>query len=660
MPWAGKDRMSRKTPIGSLILLLAYSGINYGEAPDDEELPPIVVSATRSPQPTIAKAAGISIITRAEIEESGANHIVDVLRGQGGIQINDLFGDGSRATVGIRGFGSNAAANSLILIDGRRLNNSDLGAPDLNSVALKDIERVEIVQGSAGTLYGDQAVGGVINIITRRPDRFQVSLVGSVGSYNRLQGFAAIANRHANGIGYRITGEKRVADNYRDNNNLDYSNFFGTLDFRHSRGLVFIEYQNVDEELETPGALFADQVAEDRRQAQNPDDFVDTNTWVARAGLTQSIFSSWALRAEYTDRESDGSGVLSVAGMPGPVVTHRRHTEITPRLIGTINGRYGESLITFGADLFHTDFFLESVLGVIDNDQTMYGLYAQAVVPVSERLTLTGGIRHAGVENTITGALLPPNTEISDNVTVGEAGIAFRPDRMWRLYGRVDTNYRFVLADEFTSASFGGMIPETQTGTSYELGAEWDGIGAHAKLLLYRLDLNDEIAFDPILFINTNIGDTRREGVILEGDYTPIDKLTLLGHFSYVDAEVVDGPLQDSEIPFVANYIARASANYRFSERLSAFFELYGISDRVAQGDFANRLAGLPSYVVGNLNLTYRRNRFALAFLINNVFDKEYSDSAIASFRPPFFTPETAFFPAPERNFLVTLSYHYD
>ena len=90
--------MSRKTPIGLLILLLAYSGINYGEAPDDEELPPIVVSATRSPQPTIAKAAAISIITRAEIEESGANHIVAVLRGQGGIQINDLFGDGSRAT----------------------------------------------------------------------------------------------------------------------------------------------------------------------------------------------------------------------------------------------------------------------------------------------------------------------------------------------------------------------------------------------------------------------------------------------------------------------------------------------------------------------------------------------------------------------------------
>ena len=334
--------------------------------------------------------------------------------------------------------------------------------------------------------------------------------------------------------------------------------------------------------------------------------------------------------------------------------------EITPRLIGTIDGRYGESLITIGTDLFQTDFFLESVLGAIDNDQTMYGLYAQAVIPVSERLTLTGGLRRAGVENDITGALLPPGTEISDHVTVGEAGLSFRPDAMWRLYGRVDTNYRFVLADEYTSASFGGIIPQTQTGTSYELGAEWDGIGAHAKLLLYRLDLNDEIAFDPILFINTNIGETRRRGVILEGGYAPIDELTLGGHLSYVDAEVTGGPLTGSDIPFVANYIARASVDYRFSERFSGFFEVYGISDRVAQGDFANELTGLPGYVIGNLNLTYRRDRFALALLINNIFDREYSDSAIASFRPPFFTAETAFFPAPERNILVTLSFRYD
>ncbi|MCI0591659.1 MAG: TonB-dependent receptor, partial [Gammaproteobacteria bacterium] len=641
------------------LLFLLYGRCIQGEA-FDEELEPMIVSATRSPQPGITKAVSISIITREEIEESGVNHIVEVLRGQGGVQINDLFGDGSRATVAIRGFGANAAANTLILVDGRRLNHSDLGAPDLNSVSLKDVERVEIVQGSAGILYGDQAVGGVVNIITRRPEALQASLSGSAGSYNQLQGYAAISNRHANGVGYRLTGEKRTSDNYRDNNELDYSNFFGQLDYRHRQGLLLVEYQNVDEKLDTPGALFADQVAADRRQAQNPGDFVNTNTWFARAGLTQTLVRGWELRGEYANTASDSEAQLSVAGTPGPVSTTRRQQEITPRLIGAIGSRYGQSLITLGVDLFSTDFSLDSVLGGIDDRQTSYGIYAQAVVPLSEQVTLTGGVRHAGVENDITGALLPPGTEISDSVTVGEVGLSVYPHPMWRLYGRVDTNYRFVLADEFTSASFGGVIPETQTGTSYEFGADWDGPVAQARLLLYRLDLNDEIEFDPFLFINTNIGDTRRRGLILEGGYSPFDKLSFLGHFSYVDAEVVDGPLDGSKIPFVAKNIVRGSANYRFSGYITGFFEVYGISDRVPQGDFTNELAGLPGYVIANLNLSYRYDRFALAFLINNVFDKKYSDNAFASFRPPLFTPETAFFPSPERNFLITLSYHYD
>jgi len=92
---------------------------------------------------------------------------------------------------------------------------------------------------------------------------------------------------------------------------------------------------------------------------------------------------------------------------------------------------------------------------------------------------------------------------------------------------------------------------------------------------------------------------------------------------------------------------------------LIAGFDVYGISDRVATGDFDNALPGAPGYVITNANVSYRWKGLALTLAVNNLFDREYADNAQTGFRAPLFVPETVRFPAPERNFLVTLSYTY-
>ncbi|MES9930042.1 MAG: TonB-dependent receptor plug domain-containing protein, partial [Candidatus Thiodiazotropha sp. 6PDIVS] len=165
----------------SLILSTLYSPI--GSA--DTELSPLLVSASRSEQSGLQIPTSIRVITRTEIEQSVARNLLQLLNGQSGIQINSLYGDGSQATVDMRGFGPTAGANTLILVDGRRLNNSgDLANADLNSIDLKRIERIEIVQGSAGTLFGNQAVGGMINIITQEPEALSGTVSVGGGSYH--------------------------------------------------------------------------------------------------------------------------------------------------------------------------------------------------------------------------------------------------------------------------------------------------------------------------------------------------------------------------------------------------------------------------------------------------------------------------------------------
>ena len=217
---------------------------------NDEALPLLI---TRGTPLQVPAPASVRVIRRDEIERSGANTINDVLRSQAGIQLRDSIGDGSRATPSLRGFGENAVNNTLILVDGRRLNQPALAGADLNSVPLSNIERIEILRGAGTVLYGDQAVGGVINIITRTPLRNEAYVETSLGSHD-LQAYRGhVFQQLGGGLSAYASGETRHTDNYRDHNNANYSNAFGRLRYDHARGFALYEYQTVDDELLYPG-----------------------------------------------------------------------------------------------------------------------------------------------------------------------------------------------------------------------------------------------------------------------------------------------------------------------------------------------------------------------------------------------------------------------
>ena len=114
--------------------------------------------------------ASTTIITRQDIERAPEATIADILSREAGIQTSNFYGgvNGVGTTVDMRGFGVTGASNTLILINGRRLNDWDLPGFDLTTLGKNSVERIEITRGNSGAvLYGDGAVGGVINIVTR-------------------------------------------------------------------------------------------------------------------------------------------------------------------------------------------------------------------------------------------------------------------------------------------------------------------------------------------------------------------------------------------------------------------------------------------------------------------------------------------------------------
>lgn len=154
-----------KTTIALAATLLGGAAAAQGTAPEQT----IVITATRYAMLSADAPAALSVVTRRDIEARGADNVLEAIRGETGLSLQGRA-VGGRKVIGIRGLDSRHA---LFLVDGKRIGASDgvVGASDFQYdwIAVDDIERIEVVRGPMSVLYGSEALGGVVNIITRQP-----------------------------------------------------------------------------------------------------------------------------------------------------------------------------------------------------------------------------------------------------------------------------------------------------------------------------------------------------------------------------------------------------------------------------------------------------------------------------------------------------------
>ncbi|RYC47035.1 TonB-dependent receptor domain-containing protein [Pectobacterium zantedeschiae] len=177
--------------------LLALPALAQAENAADEK---IVVTATQTKHTTLSAPASVSVITRAELEKMSVNNVSDAVKKLPGININSSTSYG-RNEIKIRGM---KADYTLLLINGRRVNSRDALAGnmgndfDLSAIPISAIDRVEVIRGPMSSLYGADALGGVINVILNQPTNelkgeigynFEAPTEGSGGDHNRLNGY---------------------------------------------------------------------------------------------------------------------------------------------------------------------------------------------------------------------------------------------------------------------------------------------------------------------------------------------------------------------------------------------------------------------------------------------------------------------------------------
>ena len=188
--------------LGVLSALVIQAWPTWGHA--ETTVPEVVVTATRSPADRARVLADVSVITREDILRSGAMDLADLLDRQPGLTFSNSGGPGTYADVFVRGANSRFTA---LLVDGLRVDSQNLqGGAVWEGIPLSQIERIEIVRGAGSSLYGSDAVGGVVQVFTRQPADEALSLSGglTLGSHGTAKTDASASGRQA-GFEYGVT-----------------------------------------------------------------------------------------------------------------------------------------------------------------------------------------------------------------------------------------------------------------------------------------------------------------------------------------------------------------------------------------------------------------------------------------------------------------------
>ena len=647
------------------------------DEPSPARLPEVVVTGTRSTEEIRRIPANISVITAEEIRSSNAKTAADLLRREEGVVVRDLLGNGKTAQVDLRGFGETAGSNTLVLVDGRRVNEIDLSGTDWAQIPIEQIERIEVLRGPGSVLYGDNAAAGVINIITKAPSQKPMAGGGiTLGSYDRYR----LDARAGGGLGkaaLSIYGSLEDTDGYRENNDYRAKDVGGRIALDATdRFRVNLSGSYHEDDFGLPGSLTKAQVDADRRQSLDPEDQASTEDYFVKAGFDWDLMKIGQLVADLSYRDRSGDSKFPDASFPFKNEFTTETLGFTPRYLwqGDLFG-YGNKLIA-GVDLYrvnqdttsYSGFFSPlpaSPTGLADVDRDSAGFYLNNEFYLRKDLLLTLGGRHEyvtydfDVRDLSAFPLAPLNESGSDSENAFQAGLTYLYAENSSLFTRIGRSFRFPLVDELVVYDFTtGQIRvnpdlKPQTGIHYEIGvrhAFTPRLGAN--LTLFRAEMEDEIFFNRPVFTNENHPETLHQGVEIGARADVTKHVALTGNYTYQKATFEKEPYQDKDLPAVPQH--RANLGLRIFDllpgvELAVDGSYYGSSYAVS--DFENDFEKLDDFFTLDLKLSYEWKMLRTFVGVNNLTNEKYSEYAVIG----GFPTETNFYPAPERNFVFGL-----
>ena len=673
----------------SAVCGLLYLFVCIASAQDDA----VVVEATRFPQDVRRLPASVSVITGDDISRSAARTLPELLNEQVGFTMKDFFGNNAAATsMDLRGFGITGPQNTLILLDGRRLNDFDLSGVQWSAIPLASIERIEVLRGTGAVLYGDAASAGLVNIVTRSPlkEGPAATALGRIATFDTREG--QLYGRYAAGdLGINATLYGYRSDGYRANNRNEQQNSSLNLRWAIGDGALDFRFGTDRQDLRLPGgrlvqpSIALDESA-DPRGTSTPLDYASRDGTRAGATFLQR-FGNTEFSVGIDHRGKDQRSFFDFSGFPTFRADNLDLTSLTPRLKFPLSNH----TLVAGIDWHHWRYRsrrtdrpenVERPTNRVTVTQRTEGIYVEDTIELTPKTLANLGwrrerARYSGDDSADLAApacffcAAAPSVRETQKEHAWELGLRHQLSALWSLYGRAGRSFRFVNAEEiYESDAFFApqfQILRPQHARTHEGGVEWRRAGHSARAALFRTDVSNEIHLDPFTtgVGNTNLPPSRRQGIELDGKVQVSSKLRVSGGYAYTDAKFREGvlagspfaigtnlPVAGKTVPLVPRHKVNLALSWELAPRTRLSSAVTAVSKQVLDNDEPNTLGHrIPPYSVVDVKLAQKFGWGSVAAAVNNLFDKGYYTYAV---RSAFIPDRYSVYPLPGRSVSLT------
>lgn len=576
----------------------------YSEEPV-EELQSIEISSSRLKTTKEKYAGSVTIITEEEIKQSGSPTVENILRDHLSLGVFKQGGVGGESSIRIRGANQ---ASTLVIIDGVRVNGNTQGRFDFRNLGTENIERIEILRGPQSTIWGADAVGGVINIITKKgrgtPSHYLSFEGGSFGTYKETLGSSgaiddidySFSASRTDISGYSDFNENRIAetgsvpekDGYE---NTSLSTRIGSS-FKGDGRMEFIgrytkSYSDLD--TTTGDREFRDTEIESFYLASPISKYI-TPWWKIK--LSPSI----AYDANEPDTELNQDQIFNrtyIADLQNNIELNDYISTVFGVEFKAQNGRNNRNAFT--KNTFNQGYFLQSQFDWQD------------------RVLLTAGFRK------------DLNDSFEDALTYKFEGAYNFKQWDFRLRGAYATGFRAPSFNELSFPGSGNPDLKPEESESFEVGMDKDLFNkmVRVELTFFNIEIENLITFQTSSTPTLNIGRAKSRGIEAHvGTQLPYNL-----HFSnnYTWTEAVD---ENKDIPLRRRpkhqYSATLSHNWR-----NKLFTQIGVRARSGVLDLASGSRTVPGFATLRVSMSYKLNKnLELNARGENIFDKEYEEVA--------------------------------
>ena len=667
------NMISNKIVINVFALFLAICPVILSAQNTDTlsvvDMEEVIVTADRYESMLSRSTGAVSVLKSSTITRlAGVQGLGGVLRQIPGFAVLQLDGIGYDVQPVIRGFyGGGEAEYVLLMVDGQPVNALETGLVNWDQIPLAAIESVEVLRGGASSLYGDAAIGGVINIVTdsKAPSSYELALAG--GAFGRFK---------ANGAARILFGSRKISSyvnfestrGYRDHADRELGSVGGGIDlFRSERASVTFSGSMHVRSYDIPGPLTTEQIAQDRLQESTFFQFDSNEERTQRLALQsrvdlggqsqlraslvgnlRSLEGARALpfSAEFADvkwREFDTSRLFASTQWLSPRLFAQDRLVIGADLqVGRLDVAWYDMITGTAEDYEEFDGAVGDLSSEGDGSRRALATYMQYDIDLFPRFRVSVGVRYDRI-NDIYSPEQRPEQDAIHTAWSPKFGVNARylsnARHVGNWYANVTRSFKTATLDQLFgqrqipvpgapyTISLSNSQLKPQRGISIETGLYHrvvlipGNLSGELSLSVYQMDMEDELDLQFETFQYANIASSRHRGIELGFQLDKLDLASFRFNYTLQNVTYRTGDYEGNFVKAIPRDFLSAAVSMPILEKIQTMVAVQ--STRRIWLDDANTI-DLPNFSSVDFKMTYALNRFTIEFeainLMNNFF----------------------------------------